>query len=69
MKAFNRDFRGNGLSWMEKGFQRYKEMYDLEQHYGRTIAMVQSSGTGKSRTMAEMAKNVRGVIHLPDLSF
>ena len=69
MDAFVREFRGNGLSWMEKGFQQYKGMYGLEEHYGRTIAVVQSSGTGKSRTMAEMAKKVRAAIHSPDLSF
>ena len=69
MDAFVREFRGNAVSWMEKGLQQYKGMYDPEEHYGWTIAVVQSSGTGKSRTMAETAKKVCAIIHLPVLSF
>jgi ABC-type microcin C transport system duplicated ATPase subunit YejF len=69
MEAFTREFRGKGFSWMEKGLERYNEMYNLEKHYGKTIAVVQSSGTGKSRTMAEMAKRVRAAAHSPNLSF
>lgn len=62
MEAFVRKFRGGSLNWMETGLQQYKKMYNPDTHYGRTIAVVQSSGTGKSRTMAEMAKKVRAAI-------
>jgi len=34
------------------------EMYHRDDHYGKTIVVLQSSGTGKSRTMAEMASSV-----------
>lgn len=68
MEAFTREFRGKGFSWMEKGLERYNEMYN-ERHYGKTIAVVQSSGTGKSRTLAEMAKRVRAAAHSLNLSF
>jgi hypothetical protein len=35
------------------------EMYNRDVHYGKTIVVLQSSGTGKSRTLAEMASSVR----------
>jgi hypothetical protein len=35
------------------------DMYDSQVHYGKTIVVLQSSGTGKSRTVTEMAGSVR----------
>jgi len=37
----------------------YMEMYNRDVHHGKTIVVLQSSGTGKSRTVAEMASSVR----------
>jgi len=46
---------------------QYMEMYNPDVHYGKTIVVLQSSGTGKSRTVAEMASSV--CIHHPFESF
>ena len=37
---------------------QYMEMYDRDVHHGKTILVLQSSGTGKSRAVAEMANSV-----------
>lgn len=37
----------------------YMEMYNSDMHYGKTIHILQSSGTGKSRLVAELGKSVR----------
>lgn len=36
----------------------HKEDYKLDQRYGRVIAIVQSSGSGKSRLVRELSKKV-----------
>lgn len=61
---FKRKYVGPGVRWLETALQKYMEMYDHKIHYGKTIVVLQSSGTGKSRAVAEMANSVRIVIHL-----
>jgi hypothetical protein len=56
---FNQEYAGPGVRWLEKALPEYVEMYNRDIHYGKTIVVLQSSGTGKSRTLAEMASSVR----------
>jgi len=37
------------------------KMYNSNLHYGKTIFILQSNGTGKSRVVAELARSVRKV--------
>jgi len=48
-----RPYNGPGVAWLESALQKYIKMYDAGEHYGKTIVIMQSSGTGKSRTAAE----------------
>lgn len=44
--------------WLEMGLNKYMELYNENVHYGKAIIVLQSSGTGKSRAVAELAKLV-----------
>jgi len=57
-REFNRKYQGPGVSWLEKGLRVYMEMYNSNLHYGKTIFVLQSSGAGKSRVVAELARLV-----------
>lgn len=57
-RAFSAPFQGDALSWLESGFAVYEDVYEAEKYYGKTVPIVQSSGMGKSRLMAELAQHV-----------
>lgn len=46
------------MELVEQALKVYERIYDPESHFGKTIAIVQSSGMGKSRTMAELCQKV-----------
>jgi len=56
---FKQKYVGPGVQWLQMALSQYVEMYDPNVHYGKTIVVLQSSGTGKSRTVAEMTSLVR----------
>jgi len=81
MERWADDFKGcalkvfsNRLILAEKVFQRAEQQVKDDKntnagHYAKTIDIVQSSGTGKSRLASEMAKKVMTitfVLHLPE---
>ncbi|KAF8331366.1 uncharacterized protein EI90DRAFT_3057693, partial [Cantharellus anzutake] len=56
--SFRRNFRGDSVTTFLQALNAYGEMYDSDLHYGRSIPILQSSGTGKSRLVAEVLKRV-----------
>ncbi|KAG6858465.1 hypothetical protein C0991_002672, partial [Blastosporella zonata] len=54
--AFNNPFVGPGVSWLDEALNTYQAIYNESHHYGRAISILQSSGMGKSRAVAELAK-------------
>ena len=55
---FTGEFHGPVALWLEIGLKKYMELYNKDIHYGKAIIVLQSSGTGKSRAVAELAKLV-----------
>ncbi|KAF8324221.1 uncharacterized protein EI90DRAFT_3076383, partial [Cantharellus anzutake] len=55
---FRRNFRGDSVTAFLQALDSYGEMYNSDFHYGRSIPILQSSGTGKSRLVAEVLKRV-----------
>ncbi|KAG6839356.1 hypothetical protein C0991_003372, partial [Blastosporella zonata] len=55
-QAFTSPFVGPGLTWLDEALNTYQAMYDQSKHYGKAISILQSSGMGKSRAVAELAK-------------
>ncbi|EDR07710.1 uncharacterized protein LACBIDRAFT_294481 [Laccaria bicolor S238N-H82] len=62
-RYFKKMYTGPGVQWLKMALPRYMEMYNRDIHYGKTIVVLQSSGTGKSRTLAEMASSSFVVAH------
>ncbi|EIW79940.1 hypothetical protein CONPUDRAFT_155332 [Coniophora puteana RWD-64-598 SS2] len=58
---FTRKYRGSAVDDFVKALDMYDKMYDKDKHFGRCIPIIQSSGTGKSRLMDELAKTVPSV--------
>jgi len=56
---FRDHYKGVAHEDFIKGLDIYDQFYDPNIHFGRTIPLLQSSGTGKSRMMYEMGKKVR----------
>ncbi|EDR03297.1 uncharacterized protein LACBIDRAFT_331604 [Laccaria bicolor S238N-H82] len=56
-KHFMETYCGPGALCLEKGLHQYMKMYKPEVHYGKSIVILQSSGTGKSRVVAEMTNS------------
>jgi hypothetical protein len=52
-------FRGEADKDFLKSLDVYHSIYDPQLHLGRTIALLQSSGTGKSRLVKEIGNKVR----------
>jgi len=50
---------GDAVKSFIDGLDVYSDIYNNERHYGRSIALLQSSGTGKSRLVHELGKQVR----------
>lgn len=65
-KAFCEPFRGDSVEWLEKGLKAYEELWKAtpNRYFGKTIPIVQSSGMGKTRAVAELSKKVRHPIQL-----
>jgi hypothetical protein len=55
---FNQAFRGLAHEDFIKGLDIYNHIYNPKIHFGRTIPLLQSSGTGKSRMVYEMGYQV-----------
>ncbi|OBZ66715.1 hypothetical protein A0H81_13308 [Grifola frondosa] len=54
-REFDRVYQGTAVSDFKHGLMDYEQMYDSDRHFGRTIHIVQSSGTGKSRLVKELS--------------
>ncbi|KAH9918641.1 uncharacterized protein B0H18DRAFT_937670 [Fomitopsis serialis] len=57
--AWRQEYRGPALENFLQAMQWYEANYDSSIHHGRTIAILQSSGCGKSRLVDELASKVR----------
>ncbi|KAF8324213.1 uncharacterized protein EI90DRAFT_3076347, partial [Cantharellus anzutake] len=57
--SFCGDYRGDNAQIFLQALGVYDKIYDSSLYYGRSIPILQSSGTGKSRLVAEVLKNVR----------
>ena len=56
---FHREYRGDAVKSFSRGIDVYGRIYDPKRHYGRSIAILQSSATGKSRLVQELGNEVR----------
>ena len=52
--AFNKQYLGNAVDEFESALTEYESIYNSVNHYGRCIAILQSSGSGKSRLVEEL---------------
>jgi hypothetical protein len=55
---FHHAFQGVAHEDFIRGLDIYDHIYDPKIHFGRTIPLLQSSGTGKSRMVDEMGNKV-----------
>jgi len=55
---FDQTYEGNAVKSFIRGLDVYSKIYKQDRHYGRSIALLQSSGTGKSRLVHELGKRV-----------
>ena len=60
---FNREYKGDFHKLFVGALDDYQKIYDPEKHFGRIIPIIQSSGTGKSRLVREMASEVHFPSH------
>ncbi|EIW78405.1 hypothetical protein CONPUDRAFT_138698 [Coniophora puteana RWD-64-598 SS2] len=60
-RGFTQQLKGNAVAQFISNLHIYHRLYDRFKYYGRTIAIVQSSGTGKSRLMREVANQIPSV--------
>lgn len=57
--GFEQTFHGPALNRLKEDIADiYQKFYSKSDHYGKMIPLLQSSGTGKSRMMAQLAKEV-----------
>jgi len=56
---FRQEYRGGAVENFIEALNIYGNMYDPNKYFGRTIPLVQSSATGKSRLVEEIGKLVR----------
>jgi hypothetical protein len=71
-KSFLAKFRGGAVTKFAAALHTYERLYRDSENHGRTIVITQSSGTGKSRLMFELAKEVRSILfssYLNDLNY
>lgn len=58
-EQFARDYVGQSASKFEKALEQvYTSIYEGLKHHGRSIPILQSSGSGKSRMMYELSRTV-----------
>ena len=55
---FTRKYKGQAATEFCDALQVYDQIYDPERYFGRFIAILQSSGTGKSRLVSELLNTV-----------
>ncbi len=55
---FNQEYKGSTVKDFCDTLKEYNRFYDRNQHFGRFISIVQSSGTGKSRLVWELRHKV-----------
>ena len=60
---FTRKYKGDFHKLLVGALDDYQKIYDRQKHFGRIIPIIQSSGTGKSRLVREMAYEVRFPSH------
>jgi len=60
---FSRKYKGDFHKLFVGALDDYQKIYDQQKHFGRIIPIIQSSGTGKSRLVREMAYEVRFPSH------
>ena len=60
--AFHRPYLGEALNNFIRAVDWCEANYDASQYCGRMIAILQSSGTGKSRMVEELATQVRNPV-------
>ena len=51
---FHQEFQGKADDDIRAGLDVYRQIYDDEAHFGRSISLLQSSGTGKSRLVEQL---------------
>jgi len=56
---FHQEYRGGAVESFIEALNTYGKIYKPNKHFGRTIPLIQSSATGKSRLVAEIGKTVR----------
>ncbi|THG94313.1 hypothetical protein EW026_g7126, partial [Hermanssonia centrifuga] len=56
--SFREEYRGQAADQFLMALPKYEKMYSSDQHYGRTIVILQSSGTGKSRLVKELGEAI-----------
>ena len=52
-------YQGHAATDLHASLDAYEDIYSVDIHYGRTVAIIQSSGTGKSRAVQELLQEVR----------
>jgi hypothetical protein len=56
---FHQAYQGKAVDDFRIGLDVYREIYDPKVHFGRSIPILQSSGTGKSRLIDELGNLVQ----------
>jgi ATPase subunit of ABC transporter with duplicated ATPase domains len=56
--SFIADFQGDAIAQFQNVLIKYDKEYKSSRYNGRTIAIAQSNGTGKSKLMHELTKTV-----------
>ena len=60
-QKFQAEFKGTAIDEFRDAFQGQYVNYSTEEHYGRIISIVNSSGLGKSKLVYELGKEVSDV--------
>jgi hypothetical protein len=56
---FNQTYKGDYPKLFVRALNDYEKIYDTRKNFGRIVPIIQSSGTGKSRLVRQMAYEVR----------
>lgn len=62
IEAWQQEYEGGALDNFLEAIEWYESNYQPKIHYGRTISILQSSGTGKSRLVDQLASVVRPAV-------
>ena len=61
-QAWSRDFTGDTTTRFQDFLEKSESNFNSNKHYTKVIAVVQSSGAGKSRLMDELSKRSVGIV-------